>query len=591
MLRDRFKPASLYQIEHSPFFSFGSTLPRKSRFQHCLSGLLFCTAAFVGSAVNAADCNNTAFVGTTTTKVLRGTTAHPISIGEIWFPYGVDVSIDWRFRTLMGEPVRKFVASVALPRQVALRVGNRQTGFDIHYDANLPANAVVFDNTASAVKTLRTGRAALEGLHLAEGRLHITFPTPDLLLHSYRLDYPGLFGRAGGRGWDVDGSPSWEAAFGTSDRLVDSLEMTDLAQENRQIWCQIATSGGPPFPVKVELTDVSANFEGILSRLRYQSFEFNALLAEMQQSNPAAAARNALSGALAAAAAGGDPRAAQILDRSVGLFDLKPEQTRGAIHALEHSAGQADLQRLLDLSGEVSAHFAAGGDAAGPVTASLAAAALQMRRDLQPGSNYEGQLQDFAERVHRLTLLGRVDHYDLVLLVDRSGSMSDVFEALKSEVRALLRDLAAVRQDTRVTLIAYGSNRSPSLEAVPLTTEGSSRIEAFVSELRADGGDRDFGDVLAGLQQTEQPGRRQIVLVFGDLDDAEGKGFRAVEALSSAGRQLTVIPVWTGSGVVPTGLQSVAQATGSKAVTFGGATGIADVILSGIGLGEYRSTE
>jgi hypothetical protein len=168
-----------------------------------------------------------------------------------------------------------------------------------------------------------------------------------------------------------------------------------------------------------------------------------------------------------------------------------------------------------------------------------------------------------------------VTKFDLMLVVDVTGSMGDELEYLKSELRSILADLkrSHPRLDIRLSLIVY---RDEGDEFVTRTFPFTPSLGLVQGNLRAQfaGGGGDYPEAMdqalsRAVGQTWRPDAVKSLLLVADApphDENVGKTWRAVEAARA--KRIQIVPV-AASGVGDTAeyvMRAMAAATQSRYV-------------------------
>lgn len=545
-----------------------------------LTVLLSSQAALAVPQWGRQACHLKSFSGQSRSDVLLGPLRS--SLGQVSFPDTLPITIDYRFRSLLGEPVRKFVASVPLPKRLSIHLDRANTSLDLELVSSLPQGAASIEHNGQGIRILVTPDI-MRGLKVSSAAMRISFH-PSITEARFTMPYPGIFGQTGGRGWDVEGSPNWKQAFG---KPTPTAVPQDWQARNRRIWCG---SVGVINPLWIKLTDVFASAEDIIARLRRTSPEFNRLLSDLlaapgERDRQGARLASALLAGVEGTPVSQRRRAEALAERAASAFGVTSEDLSPLRRANEVASHMSDLVSLTDLGEDISKQFQ---DSETPAPLALASQALTLRETIDAGDPRGRELKDFATRLHRLTLLGRVEPFELTMLIDQSGSMGDVFEALKDDVRDLVRDLSAISQDVRIGITAYHRDGEARLPAQALDAEGLSGTIDFVNALSAKSGDAVFATYLRVLASAQPPDRRRIVLIFGDLDDQDGSGLNAVRAMMTADPRTIVIPVWTTDEAVPQRLAGIASLSRQQVLRFGEGQSIGSVILAAVGLEEFR---
>ena len=166
-----------------------------------------------------------------------------------------------------------------------------------------------------------------------------------------------------------------------------------------------------------------------------------------------------------------------------------------------------------------------------------------------------------------------VRKFDLLLAIDTTGSMGDEISYLKSELRAILADIARTHPglDIRLGLVAY---RDLGDVYVTRTYPFTANLDSMQANLRAQyadgGGDYPEAMDLAlarAVQQDWRPDAVKSLLLVADApphDENIGKAWRAAEAARA--RRIQIVPV-AASGVGDTAeyvMRAMAAATQSR---------------------------
>jgi hypothetical protein len=199
---------------------------------------------------------------------------------------------------------------------------------------------------------------------------------------------------------------------------------------------------------------------------------------------------------------------------------------------------------------------------------------------LSVGPAAEGRRVDLAGQAgpQRQTVTLRapvlpVRKFDLMLVVDTTGSMGDEMAYLKSELRAILADLARTHPglDMRVGLIAYRDLGDDYVTRTFPFTPDLDRLQASLRAQYADGG----GDMPEAMEQALtravaldwRPDAVKSLLLVADApphDENIGKAWRAAEAARA--KRIQIVPV-AASGVDATAeyvMRAMAAATQSR---------------------------
>lgn len=535
-------------------------------------------------------CKLQRWAGTTTDTYYRNTRTRN-SIGTAWFSRGIEISFAYEYRLLFGEPVRKFVPKVAIPHSIEF--DTNASGFSdirIVYDPKLNPEAyniqeIEAEGRTYATNVFRVGAKVMQGTTLSGAQMRMV--STDVQARNYLQWHTvqGIFAVPGGSGWDVEGAPGWANAYSASDANSGARAERD----NKQAWCRIQASQTPLLTIELDKMEVSV--EGVIANLRRLSPEFNELLRRR--------GKKPLVSAMAAGmqAAGGSERAKALMRRALEQIGgrLDAEDRKEAERTLERAELSNQAQSLVDAANAIARQIPGSAEAKPEFDKSLVRKVHTLARDLDGEAGYREDLHRIAERVHRLTLIGRLPPLDVILLVDNSGSMGKVFTALKNEVGRLMHDIETISPSAELGMIAYNDRRYERFARRPATAEGRQEFASYLSGLGASAGDAAFGDLLREFL-TRSPfradARARIILVFGDIPD-ETRGEKAAahaRALRERYPGTIVVPIWTGSDAPPQSITEVAAASGNRVIHFDAGRGkIRDVILAGLGLDEYKA--
>ncbi|MEA3034378.1 MAG: hypothetical protein QOH04_129 [Sphingomonadales bacterium] len=166
-----------------------------------------------------------------------------------------------------------------------------------------------------------------------------------------------------------------------------------------------------------------------------------------------------------------------------------------------------------------------------------------------------------------------VRKFDLMLVVDTTGSMGDEMSYLKSELRAILADIARTHPglDMRIGLVAYRDLGDDYVTRTFPFTPDLDRLQADLRAQYADGG----GDMPEAMEQALaravaldwRPDAVKSLLLVADApphDENIGKAWRAAEAARA--KRIQIVPV-AASGVDATAeyvMRAMAAATQSR---------------------------
>lgn len=548
--------------------------------------------AISGKPVNKAACKFAHWGGTTSGTYFRDSRI-PNSIGMGWFPQGIHIDFRYDYRLLMGEPLRKFVPKVAIPEQIAF--DTNQSGFaDIQliYDANLGPEDISlkeYEPKGGSYRrsTFRVGARIMQGMTISRAQMRMSPRDPWSVHYMEWHSFQGIFGVPGKSGWDVEGAPGWANAYSAP----GSKTGEKAERDNKQVWCRVQGLSEPL--ISIELTDMAVSVEGVIANMRKLSPEFNELMRIR--------AKKPLVSAIAAGIqkAGESDRAKALMKRALKQLGgrLDEEERKDAEHALDRADLSHGTQDLVDVANDIAREIPSGFETNPEFDRSLVRRVHAYAQQFEGGKGYRDELHRIAERVHRLTLIGRLPSFDVILLVDNSGSMGDVFSALKREVNALMRDIETISPSAELGMIAYNSNGYERFTRRAANAAGRDEFSGYLGGLGASAGDAAFGDLLReflGNSPFRTDARARIILVFGDIADKTSG-----ESAASHARRLrerypgtAVIPIWTGKDTIPQSLHDVAAASGNRVIPFDAGHGrIRDVILAGLGLDEYRAAE
>jgi hypothetical protein len=507
------------------------------------------------------------------------------SIGTAIFPDGLSIGVDYHYRSLMGEPLRKFIASVGIPKSLHFDIDdNGPSDIAIIYDPELGPGEVSYRRAKSAnkVDVFRAGRGVFEGIQVSQAMIRPIPKRIGLRPLMFAISFPGTFGKPGGTGWDIEGAPGWDKIFGADPNLSGEK----AAARNRDTWCQLRESSGFH---KFEFTDVKVSVETLIARMRKLSPEFGEVVRRRKGS--------LLSAILAGVENSGvDTRAKQLVARAVQQVSgrLQPNDREQIESAIQKRAMASRNAEIVGIGGQIVAALPDDPEAKPDFDLKLVRRALAEREALEGASGYGADLHDYATRIHRLTMIGRLPPLDLILLVDRSSSMSDVFEALKREVSALVGDIDTLSPSAHIAMVAYSGSGRRRFDSRRTDDAGLKAFAKYLDGLGTSGGDAAFSNILADYVQVS-PFRPQaqarVILIFGDIPD-NGSGARFAARLDEAFPGTAVIPVWTGDETIPENLEAIARTTGNRVVTFDGNRGnIRSVILNALGLEEFRDAK
>ena len=132
-------------------------------------------------------------------------------------------------------------------------------------------------------------------------------------------------------------------------------------------------------------------------------------------------------------------------------------------------------------------------------------------------------------------------HIDIAVLLDTSGSMSGLIQQAKTQLWAIVNDMARTKKRgqtprLRVALYEYGKSSLPAREhylrqCVPLTTD-LDRVSEALFELTTNGGEEYCGAAIQAalhLDWTSEPGSYKAIFIAGNEPFSQGPvGFREV---------------------------------------------------------------
>jgi hypothetical protein len=199
---------------------------------------------------------------------------------------------------------------------------------------------------------------------------------------------------------------------------------------------------------------------------------------------------------------------------------------------------------------------------------------------LSVGQAAQGRLVDLSGQAgpQRQTVTLRapvlpVRKFDLMLVVDTTGSMGDEMAYLKSELRAILADLARTHPglDMRIGLVAYRDLGDDYVTRTFPFTPDLERLQRSLRAQYADGG----GDLPEAMEQALtravaldwRPDAVKSLLLVADApphDQNIGRAWRAAEAARA--KRIQIVPV-AASGVDSTAeyvMRAMAAATQSR---------------------------
>lgn len=544
--------------------------------------------AIGGKPVDKAGCKFARWGGTTSGTYFRDSRIRN-SIGTGWFPDGIDIDFAYEYRLLMGEPLRKFVPKVAIPKQIVF--DTNKSGFaDIQliYDTKLGPQEISlkeYEPQGGIYRrsVFRVGARIMQGMTISQAQMRMS-PRDAWSAHYMEWhSFQGIFGVPGKSGWDVEGAPGWANAYSAP----GSKTGEKAERDNKQVWCRVQGLNEPL--ISIELTDMAVSIEGVIANMRKLSPEFNELLRIR--------AKKPLVSALAAGMqkAGGSERAKALMKRALKQLGgrLDEEERKVAEHALDQADLSTSRQGLVHVANDIAREIPSGFETKPEFDKSLVRRVHAYAQQLDGGNGYRDELHRIAERVHRLTLIGRLPPLDVILLVDNSGSMGKVFSALKREVHALMQDIETISPSAELGMIAYNSRGYERFARRPADAKGRDQFAGYLGGLGTSAGDADFGDLLReflGKSPFRPDGRARIILVFGDISTSGESAVSYARQLRERYPGTAVVPIWTGNDAIPQSLHDVAAASGNRVILFDAGHGkIRDVILAGLGLDEYNA--
>ncbi|MDI7864135.1 VWA domain-containing protein [Rhizobiaceae bacterium n13] len=515
------------------------------------------------------------------------------SIGTSWFADGIEITFDYRYSLLLGEPLRKFVPHVAIPKSISFDTnGSGFSDIKLVYDSSLAGTQVSIkeieaEGRTYALNVFRVGAEVMQGMTVSQAEMRLV---PNDVWSRHYMDwqtFQGIFGLPGRSGWDVEGAPGWANAYSAPGARSGATAERD----NKQVWCRIQALKEPLHTI--ELMDMHVSIEGVIANMRRLSPEFNELMRRR--------AKKPLVSAITAGIqdAGGSPRARSLMERALKQIGgrLDAEDMAEAVQALERVELAATNERLMDIANRLSAEIPGDSQTSPAFDKTLIRAIHSYAAQLDGATGYREELRRIADRVHRLTLIGRLPPLDVILLVDNSGSMGDVFSALKHEVGALMRDIEVISPSAELGMLAYNSAGYERFDRRPADTGGRERFADYLESLGASAGDAAFGNLLKDFivkSPFRSQARARIVLVFGDIPDTTpGENAASyTRTLRERYPGTAVVPIWTGTGVPPQSLKDIAAVSGNRVIPFDAGRGkIREVILAGLGLDEYSSAD
>lgn len=187
---------------------------------------------------------------------------------------------------------------------------------------------------------------------------------------------------------------------------------------------------------------------------------------------------------------------------------------------------------------------------------------------------------------------------DIVLVVDRTGSMGGAIGDVKAKMGAVIDAVQAAQPEAEFAVVAYcDSGETPFSLVQQLTSSKTAAVDAVNGIVLCDGGDTPEAQLDAlwqigsgGHQVTFRPGSTRAVAWFGDSNGHDpSEGHSLADAIASLqGVQAKVIAINVDSGF-GNGLDNGGQASAITGATGGqlfpsvAEAGVADAILAGLG--------
>ncbi len=144
-------------------------------------------------------------------------------------------------------------------------------------------------------------------------------------------------------------------------------------------------------------------------------------------------------------------------------------------------------------------------------------------------------LLSLAKCDHENSILGvPIEHDNLIVVLDKSGSMAELFPLVRTEVgRTLARMQNGMFRTCHVDLIVYDDHAESALGGLTeVSDDTATRLDAFLAGLQASGGTRLRPAAELAAEEIRRLGQSTTVVIFTD-----GKGDGSVNELVTAARR------------------------------------------------------
>jgi hypothetical protein len=116
---------------------------------------------------------------------------------------------------------------------------------------------------------------------------------------------------------------------------------------------------------------------------------------------------------------------------------------------------------------------------------------------------------------------------DLLFIIDATGSMGPIIEAVKKHIHEIVRKIQQERSiPIRLGVVAYRDYYDEDPTEILLFTEDVNRFEVFLKQLAARGGDDDAEDVFTGWERAASMDWKSPVRMIVHLADAPCHGIK-----------------------------------------------------------------